>query len=692
MFSLESINLSGNSVFNQGFDIKLYHDFDSKVKLSEISGLSKINVFVGPNNVGKSRFLRALSCVEPLEFKVPEVDIKDTFAKLKELKNLLNNIGDTDLADEVNFKDINILDAARKAQGKASSDAPTARLLPDFMAQLNFEATGYFGVQYFEKAQSLSAISEWLRNFRDQDYTTINRPYHRQSNTAVVIKSLLSQFADSIDALSKLAELDKLREVVPIRYYIPVLRTLNRFDENLDKNHPESFYEKRIRKQYFENIKAENLRIFTGQSFYQDVRNMLLGGQQERRNIKDFEDYLSSEFFYGSEVTLVPRVDSDVVYVKIGDDEEKPVYHLGDAIQQLIMLTFPIFEQLGKPALFFIEEPELHLHPSMQRKFMEVLQKTTDHHYFITTHSNHLLDITLDYKNISIYTFNKIRNEGAEAFLVRNVQCGDESILSLLGVQNSSVFLSNCTIWVEGITDRNYLRKYLELVSSELKDILSEADYQQFHIQEDLDYSFVEYSGGNIAHWSFSEPEMTAQSKLQAKRLSQRIFLIADLDGIHDKVDRKKYLKETLGDNFKLLTCREIENLLSPGTIFKVILHFERKKKKDFSLGEIRVSHEDYKFKYLGKYIDEIIFAANGLSRNREHTYADTSGTIYEKDSFFKWATKDMVFTDMTPTAVLLTKRIFRFILLNKGFTSQSLPEFLLDEDEPDVELDDVVV
>lgn len=51
-------------------------------------------------------------------------------------------------------------------------------------------------------------------------------------------------------------------------------------------------------------------------------------------------------------------------------------------------------------SFIFIDEPELNLHPGMQRLFFEQItlnKDITDKNltFFITTHSNHLLDLTL---------------------------------------------------------------------------------------------------------------------------------------------------------------------------------------------------------------------------------------------------------------------------------------------------------
>ena len=110
------------------------------------------------------------------------------------------------------------------------------------------------------------------------------------------------------------------------------------------------------------------------------------------------------------------------------------------------------------------------------------------------------MDLTLDYNNISVYKFkNKGYDNKQSQIQVTQIEKGNNSILKELGVKDSSVFLSNCTIWVEGITDRLYIRKYLELYQKYM--------YQNGKIErifeEDINYSFLEYGGGNITHWSF---------------------------------------------------------------------------------------------------------------------------------------------------------------------------------------------
>lgn len=183
-----------------------------------------------------------------------------------------------------------------------------------------------------------------------------------------------------------------------------------------------------------------------------------------------------------------------------------PIYDLGDGLQGLIILTFLAFTQ-SEHCLFFIEEPDLYMHPGLQRALVETLLDQPRHQYFMTTHSNHLLDMTLDYSNMSIFLFRKNISDKKVAFTVSNVSLPDTDVLRELGVRSSSVFLTNTTIWVEGITDRRYLRTYMERYLNELES----SDKEKFELlrtfQEDCHYSFVEYQGAQIVHWSFDAKE-----------------------------------------------------------------------------------------------------------------------------------------------------------------------------------------
>ena len=90
--------------------------------------------------------------------------------------------------------------------------------------------------------------------------------------------------------------------------------------------------------------------------------------------------------------------------------------------------------------------------------------------------------------------------------LIRNVKPGDSSLMENLGINNSSVFLANCSIWIEGITDRKYLSAFL---IAYLKSINKEN-----YFKEDVDFTFFEYAGSNLSHYYFAE-EVSEEERLE---------------------------------------------------------------------------------------------------------------------------------------------------------------------------------
>ncbi|MBT0323245.1 ATP-dependent nuclease, partial [Vibrio campbellii] len=335
---------------------------------------------------------------------------------------------------------------------------------------------------------------------------------------------------------------------------------------------------------YFsEKNSGTTLNIFTGHTLYEDMVYSLLGTEEEQESVKKYQDYLSTYFFEGQRVNIIPRKDrngkkasaeNNVVHIKIGDEPQRPIYELGDGIQAMVTLTVrPFLEK--EPTIFFIEEPEQNLHAGMQRALIEAFRACPQHMFFFTTQSNHFVDLTLESDDINLISVKKeVDSEGKVKSIVQS-QANNSEILQELGVLASSVLLANCSIWVEGVTDKRYLQVYLEKYLDELEassnsDKLTEEQRATAKkragklrtYSENLHYVFVEYQGSNITHWAFTDeadPEET--SKTPAAKLSKDILLLADAD-IDSKGSRVEDLQNALGERFEILEWKEIENYI----------------------------------------------------------------------------------------------------------------------------------
>jgi predicted ATP-dependent endonuclease of OLD family len=276
-------------------------------------------------------------------------------------------------------------------------------------------------------------------------------------------------------------------------------------------------------------------------------------------------------------------------------------------------------------SFIFIDEPEINLHPGMQRLFLEQITENKDLEkknltYIITTHSNHFLDLTIEKENVSIYSFSpkKIIN-GDKQFTIKNVNIGDNKLLKELGVNNSSVFMANCSIWVEGISDRNYIKSFLKSYCDSMG---------KSYPKEDIDFAFFEYAGSNIDHYIF-EDEIEVEKKefvikdIKSLSLSNKIFLLADSDAVtktknKQKFERLEILRDAESDNFRpqiIWNVREIENLITNDIWKKVLINFCNEKlvnqyeieiQDKIGLALEKINSSRYKKEYIGNFLNDV--------------------------------------------------------------------------------------
>lgn len=566
--------------------------------------LSKTNIFIGENNSGKSRFLRSLFKNE-LRY-ISNDGVNDLFVKLTAtLRNINEYNGDSPLSR------FTFLYKESKGENTRYNN-----ILSTF-----FSSLGRVSYVFDQKAKYYFPTIRGVK-----DYKTI-------------LNKKLDSFSKSVTSIQNKDS---------INHYISLL--------NLDENGLESFdiYREIIMQEYFSK---RDLNILTGGTLYRKIKSMLLGKEDERILISEFQLFLRDNFFLDYDtVQLIPNEKEKVLYVKIGNDE-RPIYDWGDGTQQLIIILFSLFiHKDEKESLFFIEEPEIYLHPGILRKFIEVINTDVfpNHQYFITTHSNIILDTSADSNiNMSIFKFTKSKNADVSSsqFTIEQCNNGDISLLNVLGVRNSSVFLANCSIWVEGITDRLYLKHYLNLYFKKCGVINP--------YRENIDYTFIEYGGGNIVHFNFDKQD--SEDSINAKYINNRIFLIVDNDNTKKgtaKYERKEHLKELLGDNFYELPVTEIENLLPQKTIEQVLI--KQNPKCSAIIGEKLSKEKKYKDTKLGRYIDNLFKDAD-LKK-----YSDQSGTIKNKLVFCQNSIEFITEYDMlTEETKTLVEKIVSFIKLN---------------------------
>lgn len=490
-------------------------------------------------------------------------------------------------------------------------------------------------------------------------------------------KNLLLKLEDILEKTvdSQLAEKDTLNDAKKV-LYIPLLRGIEGFSRYFENNSTISTikmtavesnaltkYMNQTNEVYLNKIsgdyKIDKNIVFTAETLYQDIINILLGGEEKRKQFHEFEKFMSDNFYEGKNFEITPDISKKILLVKIADDKEYEIYNLGDGIKQLISILYPIYIHKDENYYFFIEEPEINIHPGLQRKLMDILLSDTfkKHKYFITTHSNSIIDIINYSDNVSLYKIKKDENN----FKISKTEKDFVSVLNELGVSTSSVFLSNCTIWVEGISDRIYLKKYLELYFKK---------YNINKYKENIHYCFIEYGGGNIPHFNFEN--IANDSQIFINAISHNAFLLVDNDNTKEKPEskkeqRKERYRKILKENFFELKSREIENLISLNILEKYLISKNNLKsltrKKYLGANEYRYTQDTISNPrtYMGKFIDETYNIPN-------KSYSANSGTIAKKYEFAIGICSVIEdYDELSDQAKELTEKVYEFIKKNNN-------------------------
>jgi putative ATP-dependent endonuclease of OLD family len=134
--------------------------------------------------------------------------------------------------------------------------------------------------------------------------------------------------------------------------------------------------------------------------------------------------------------------------------------------KSILLFVFIIHGYDLRDGLMIIDEPELHIHPQIQKKFLRALTNSIglfDLQVFMVTHS----PIFVDYETIrKVFRFYR-DSSGFTRIIKAEIDQNDASLVRYLTYTNSSkIFFSNKIILVEGPTDEFFYRVFLNKIIS----------------------------------------------------------------------------------------------------------------------------------------------------------------------------------------------------------------------------------
>lgn len=526
------------------FGIKNYRSFDGEGVY--LQRLSKVNILIGKNNCGKSNFLRFIKT------------IGENLRNLKDFPNDLNNQhrrnGESaSMTFTVNGKDLVI--EGKTIPWNASENFK------------NFLSDGYL-FDFDIKNDSISDIDEILGKLSPSELFVLQDQY--SSASADTLRKVTNNRVKSLITST-------IRETFNKVIYIPHLRIIKEGHKFGDSN---------------SSIDGSNIisKMF-------EMKNPNVGEESNREKFYKIQSFVRELLNDDSLEIEIPHTKDNIIISL--HDNRLPLDYYGTGIHQLVLLCSTLV--IHEDSVVCIEEPEIHLHPELQRKFLAFLL-TTNNTYFITTHSN----VFLEYNNdVSIYHVNYDGFKSSVNFC--STSAHSYELLASLGYKASDLLHSNGIIWVEGPSDRTLINKWISLLDARLS--------------EGIHYSIMYYGGRLLSTLTFDSEhnaEEVTKELIPLLRINKHAFVVIDRDGFSSQASlnrTKTRICEEIGHGkFWVTKGREIENYIHNNVVNQWLQTLNFDNEVDSHIGEsIRKCNPKLNYdrnkngyvKEMEKYIDE---------------------------------------------------------------------------------------
>ncbi|UWU27747.1 AAA family ATPase [Rhizobium sp. WSM1274] len=188
--------------------------------------------------------------------------------------------------------------------------------------------------------------------------------------------------------------------------------------------------------------------------------------------------------------------------------------------------------------VFAVEEPENNLHPALLRRLLNFLSRRRDEEGFVlvlTTHSPVGIDWASRRTDSQIIHVQNV--EGVATAVTSTEYLSNRAILDDLDIRASDMLQANGIIWIEGPSDRIYIRAWLDL-------------FTDGEIKEGVHYSMMFYGGRLLSHLESAGLQQEGEL-ISILSLNRNAAMVIDSDRHQGRVanDEKKARRPRMNIN-----------------------------------------------------------------------------------------------------------------------------------------------
>lgn len=288
------------------------------------------------------------------------------------------------------------------------------------------------------------------------------------------------------------------------------------------------------------------------------------------------------------------------IYLEDDNRNQYPLSKLGSGLKTILLVLLNLIaipnDYEGKNMVYAFEELENNLHPALEKRLYSFIfnyVQKNNYMIFLTTHSPIAIDLFSREKTANFYKTEK----NTDGYQIVPISSFDESIevIDELGIKASDLLQANGIIWVEGPSDRIYIKNWLEMLHPGV-------------FEEGRDYQFVYYGGRLLAHYTACDPtDEEVNNYINVLAVNSKAFFVMDSDKASSEAPldkRKIHIIQKLEEkniHYWITKGREIENYLDLSSEGIQIEQFDKLTDK-LSVDKVKFAKDHYKNAAFEKY------------------------------------------------------------------------------------------